>query len=64
MGVQLELLDGERRERRSSIWARLPESVRQEVTERVADLVVAVIRAERGEEAVDVDQDQADAHRT
>ena len=63
MAVQLELLEEERRVARSSRWMRLSESVRRDVTERVADLIVAVVRAERGEEVSDVDEDQAGPRR-
>jgi hypothetical protein len=63
MPIQLRMLDeDERRDARSSTWSSLPESVRRDVHERFAELLVVIVRSEtRKERSNDLDEDQVDA---
>jgi predicted Fe-S protein YdhL (DUF1289 family) len=64
MEVQLRLLDADdgHRERVGSSWSSLDEDARREVSERVAELIVAVVReTAREEHSNEHEQDQRDA---
>jgi hypothetical protein len=63
MPVQLSLLDDEDTPRKSRpVWSALPDNVRAELSERVATLLLRVVRPlpTDGEIAHDVTEDQVD----
>jgi hypothetical protein len=64
MAIQLGLLSGEDEDREgdNSTWPSLPESVRCDLRERFADLLIAVVVSiSKEERSHDLDKDRAEA---